>query len=71
MPIFGCWFCGQIIERDDIDAVAISLNNLWRLEPNLSPGYDPDQTFYAHSVCAKDRMAGAKGRKLAIPHEED
>jgi hypothetical protein len=59
MSEFQCWFCGEGIERTDTGAVMINIESLWRWAEGKRNDDDPWQTIYAHSQCAKDRMAGA------------
>lgn len=51
MTGFTCWFCGEVIEPEDMHAVQISVSSLW-----LAGG--ATQTFTAHSICATARLAG-------------
>ena len=59
MNEFQCWFCGDGIERPDSGAVLINVESLWRWVDEVRGPDDPWQSIYAHSKCAKDRMAGA------------
>ncbi len=56
---FQCWFCGQGIERTDVGAVIITIENLWRWEAESQSDDDPVQSVYAHSKCAKTKLEGA------------
>ena len=56
---FQCWFCGDGIDRNDDSALMVSVESLWRWLEGAREKDAPFQTIYAHSRCAKDRMAGA------------
>ena len=60
MTDFQCWFCGAGIERIDAGAVMINIESLWPWAEGTRCADDPLQSIYAHSLCTKDRMAGAK-----------
>ncbi|RAZ90585.1 hypothetical protein DPM33_13880 [Mesorhizobium hawassense] len=55
-----CWFCGTGIEKEDTQAVEVSLRNLWSNEDD-----PPKQYFWLHSVCALEKLQG-KGPKLDL-----
>lgn len=59
MRTFQCWFCDQGIERTDIGAAMVTVESLWRWDAGSRNDYDPSQSIYLHSQCAKDRMKGA------------
>jgi hypothetical protein len=59
MSGYSCWFCGKTIDGADAGAVMIGVENLWRWADGRRGEEDPWQGVYAHSTCAKDRMAGA------------
>ncbi len=59
MTDFQCWFCGHQIARSDAGAVMLQVESLWRWAENTRAADDPCQSIYAHSECAKDRLAGA------------
>lgn len=50
-----CWFCGQTIDPKDVNAVFISIANLWR-----SGADAPAQAIAAHSSCARERLKGTR-----------
>jgi hypothetical protein len=56
---FQCWICGEAINRDDENAVLLSIGGLWRWAEGRRGADDPCQDIYLHSHCAKDRLAGA------------
>ena len=62
MTGYQCWFCGKGIERADASAVKINVESLWRWSDGPVSEDDPWQMIYAHSYCAKDRMAGKTGK---------
>lgn len=48
-----CCLCGRSIEREDRDAVALRLSNLWRTsDPEM-----PAQNLAAHSGCFERGLA--------------
>ena len=59
---YECWFCGEGIERNGRQALAIGLSDLW------SDQFDepPTQIIYAHFDCAQKRMEGS-----SMPLEQD
>lgn len=60
MSDYECWFCGTAIERADLGAVKIAVESLWRWADSTLSDEDPQQIIFAHSRCAKERMAGAR-----------
>lgn len=51
---YECWFCGEGIERNDRQALAIGLSDLWSDQCDEPP----TQIIYAHFDCAQKRMEG-------------
>jgi len=47
---FVCCFCKQSISKEDRDAVAIGITNLWRLDGG-------SQGLFAHSDCATKNLS--------------
>lgn len=58
MLTFQCWFCEREIERSDSSAVMITVENMWRWEADAVTADDPTQQIYAHTDCAKEKLAG-------------
>lgn len=72
MLTFQCWFCEQGIERSDLHAVVVSVENLWRWADGVATENDPLQQVYAHSECAKAKIAGpTMSLEPSILGEED
>ncbi|WP_217570112.1 hypothetical protein [Mesorhizobium sp. GbtcB19] len=59
-PHVQCWFCGKGIEKEDKNAVEVSIQNLWSDEDD-----PPKQYFWLHSVCALEKLQG-KGPKFEL-----
>lgn len=52
---YQCWFCGDGIEADSREALAIGLSDLWTDQSDEPP----TQMIYAHFDCAEARMRGS------------
>ena len=52
MITYQCWFCGEEIAPTDHLALRVSVTSLWH-------DVDELQQVYAHSNCARTRMAGS------------
>jgi hypothetical protein len=52
--VYECWFCGEGIERNGCQALAIGLSDLWSDQCDEPP----TQIVYAHFDCAQKRMEG-------------
>ena len=59
MNKYQCWFCGDGLERTDLSAVMITVENLWNWDAGLKAKNRPCESVYAHSECAKDKIKGA------------
>ena len=59
MTEYQCWFCGQGIDRSDSGAVMVTVESLRRWAAGRRDDDDPWQSFFAHTACAKERLAGA------------
>ncbi|RJG57779.1 hypothetical protein D0Z70_00705 [Sphingobium terrigena] len=54
-PAYECWFCGEGIEQNGRQALAIGLSDLWSDQCDEPP----TQIIYAHFDCAQKRMEGS------------
>ncbi|MER8526310.1 MULTISPECIES: hypothetical protein [unclassified Mesorhizobium] len=57
----SCWFCGEVIETTDRQAIEVSVRNLWTTEDD-----PPMQYFFLHSVCALEKLQGKEGPKFEV-----